>query len=503
MAALLFLGPAVLKAAPEPFAGVELPVAGRPVQVWTGQFSQDCGDRGLDLFVLAVEGVPPDERRRVVHLPCRGMAPSDLRVFELGPDVVAVDSDPQGHRLLMLEPEGLEFADLADPAARTRLPFPGGLPLVPRSRGISRIPMVGPWGANDGAGALLPTLTGASVVDFESGEFSPLRLPMLADYEKQAPGLPDPSDPFLSAQFTWPLLVPGEDDGAPGSDLFALNRWNLSVFRRQDGHLPREASRSVPLRPFEADQETRPEQSETVYRAIDLNSDGLTDLAMHRSWGSLMRGWASTAIYLNRGEGANPAATPDARRKLEDGFSSLEFLDLDGDGWFEVVETSLEFGLVQAVRMLLTRSGKATLSILALSQSEPYRLTSVWKQDIRFKLDFAEARVEGLYPILTTDWNADGRNDILFLDSDGELSIRLGKATRQGIDFGPDAARQEIPLRAGQSSEADLNGDGLADLILFDPRNPQGNVWVYYNRGVLPGTPTLPESQAPKQAPQD
>lgn len=498
VAALLFLGPAVLQAAPEPFAGVEFPVAGRPVEVWTGHFSEGCNEQGEDLFVLAVEGKPPDERRRVVLLPCHGTTPSDLRVFELGPDVVAVDSDPQGHRLLMLEPEGLEFADLADPTARTRLPFPGGLPLIPRSRGISRIPMVGPWGVDGGAGALLPTLTGASSVDFGSGEFSPIRLPLLADYGKQAPGLPDPSDPFLSAQFTWPLLVAGEDDGAPGSDLFALNRWNLAVFRRADGRLPREASRSVRLRPFEADQETRPEQSETVYRAIDLNSDGLTDLAMHRSWGSLMRGHSSTVIYLNHGAGANPDGPPDARRELKDGFSSLEFMDLDGDGWLEGVETSLEFGLIQAVRMLLTRSGKATLTILALSQSEPYRLTAVWKQDIRFKLDFAEARVQGLYPILTTDWNADGRNDILFLDSDGELSIRLGKATRKGIGFGPDAGRQEIPMRAGRSSEADLNGDGLEDLILFDPRNSQGNIWVYYNRGALPGTPALPEFKAPK-----
>jgi len=496
VAALLLLVPAALAAKPEPFKEVQFPVPGRPVQAWTGQFSQGCPESAEDLFVLTVEGAPPDERRRVVLLPCTASsqnAPSELRIFALENDVVAVDSDPHGHRLLMLRPEGLEFADLSDPEQRSALPFPGGLPLVPRSRGVSRIPMAGPWGLEGRPGALLPTLTGASAVDYETGQFAPIRLPMMADYATQAPGLPDPSDPFLSAQFTWPMLVPGEDDGIPGTDLFALNRWNLAVFRREGGQLPREASRSVPLRPFDATQETRPEQSETVYRAIDLNSDGLTDLALHRSWGTLMQGRAATALYLNRGEGANPDAPPDAQRELKDGFSSIEFVDLDGDGWLEGVETSIQFGLVQAVRMLLTQSGKATLEILALSPSEPHRLTSVWKQDIRFDLDFAEARVEGLYPILTTDWNGDGRKDILLVDSDGELSIRLGKATRQGLDFGSSAAGQAISLRAGRSAEADLNGDGLRDLVLYDPQNPQGAVWVYYNRGVLPGTPAAPE----------
>lgn len=498
--AALLLAAAPLPAAEDPFEAIRLPVPGRPVLVWTGTFSRGCPERAEDILAITLEGTPPHEQRRVILFPCKAdarLAADDARVFAMENDAVAVDTDPHGHELLVLSPAGLRLVDLADPARERTISFPGGLPLMPRTRGLSRIPMAGDWGPRGGPGALVPTLTGAAVVDLEGETQLSLVLPMIADYETNNPGLPDPSDPFLAAQFTWPLLLAGEDNGEQGTDLFALNRWTLAVYHRGEEGFPQRPTRQIELRPFDEKLEIRPEQSETVYRAIDLNSDGLTDLVLHRTWGSLMSGRSITDIYLNHGDGADPNAPPDARRELKDGFSSIEFLDLDGDGWLEGVETSMDFGLLQAVRMLLTRSGKATLKILTLNHNEPYRLTSAWKQDLRFKIDFAEGRIEGLYPILSTDWNADGRNDILLLDSDGELSVRLGKPAAAGPAFGSTVARQPISVRAGQSAEADLDGDGLMDLVLYDPQVSEGALWLYYNRGALPGTPERPEIRPP------
>nr|MCS5636954.1 VCBS repeat-containing protein [Myxococcota bacterium] len=413
----------------QPFQAVRLPVPGRLVEVWTGSFTPECKPGAQDILGLTIEGVAPHERRKIVHFPCTDdlrEGSSQPREFPVGADVVAVDS--LGDELLLLTPGGLAVVSLAHPERRREISPAGGLPLVPRTRGLSRIPMTGPWGAGGTPAALLPTLEGALVVGLADGEAKRLVLPIEAEYTTQSPGLPDPSDPYLSASIAWPMLQPGDDDGDGRTDLYAFNRWTMAVYRSGDNGLPTNPTRKVELRPFEDNQELRPEQSRATYRAIDINRDGLTDLVFHRSWGSLMRGRADTRIYLNRGDGPRPERAPDAHRELKDGFSSIEFLDLDGEGWLEGVETSIRFGLVQAVRMLVTRSGKATLNVLSLDpDQEPHPFVSAWEKDVRFKIDFNETRIEGLYPILRTDWNGDGLNDFLAVDDGGSISLRLGE----------------------------------------------------------------------------
>jgi hypothetical protein len=49
-------------------------------------------------------------------------------------------------------------------------------------------------------------------------------------------------------------------------------------------------------------------------------------------------------------------------------------------------------------------------------------------------------------------------------------------------------ASQALPL-SGELVAADLDGDGLADFVAWDPLDGQGRVRVARNRGVLPGTP--------------
>ena len=350
--------------------------------------------------------------------------------------------------------------------------------------------MAGPWGPGGSPAAILPTLQGALVMSLAGAETTRLALPMVAQYATQSPELPDPSDPFLAAGIAWPMLQPGDDNGDGKPDLYAFNRWTMAVYRGGEDGLPEQPSRVVALRPFEDDQELRPDQSRATYRAIDINRDGLTDLVFHRSWGSMMRGRADTRIYLNRGDGPRPGGPPDAARKLDDGFSSIEFLNLDGEGWLEGVETSIRFGLVQAVRMLLTRSGKATLNVLKLDpDQEPHPFISAWEKDFGFKIDFNETRIEGLYPMLQTDWNADGVHDVLALDDAGSISVRLGEVDRGRVRFGSPVARQSSTIRAGRSVQGDVDGDGLQDLLIYDPQAPTGTLWLYFNRGALPGTP--------------
>ena len=125
----------------------------------------------------------------------------------------------------------------------------------------------------------------------------------------------------------------------------------------------------------------------------------------------------------------------------------------------------------------------------AASPDPPHTLRPGWKQDLRFTLDFADSRVEGFYPVLGADWNADGRKDLLYLDDGGRIAVRLGEAQPGGPGFGAATRSHSVPLRAGRTVTGDLDGDGLEDLIVYDPQAADGALWLYYNTGVLPGTP--------------
>jgi hypothetical protein len=68
------------------------------------------------------------------------------------------------------------------------------------------------------------------------------------------------------------------------------------------------------------------------------------------------------------------------------------------------------------------------------------------------------------------------------------LAIRFGARPPAGPGFDGAVFREEIP-GAERSLVADLDGDGLADLVLHDPRDRTGALHVLHNRGTLPGSP--------------
>ena len=68
-------------------------------------------------------------------------------------------------------------------------------------------------------------------------------------------------------------------------------------------------------------------------------------------------------------------------------------------------------------------------------------------------------------------------------------AIRPGRAGKEGHGFGRQVAVQPSPVEAGSLWPEDLDGDGLDELIIYDVRDPAGDVFVLRNRGILPGSP--------------
>ena len=356
--------------------------------------------------------------------------------------------------------------------------------------------MVEDWNGDGAPVALLPTLRGGLLIDLASGATRRLELPLIAQYRTWDPDLPARVRKLMISEVHWPVLMRGDDDGDGRVDLFALTRWRIWVFRNGPAGLPEEPTRRIRLRPFSPEEEVRFEATDVTYFAADLDGDRLTDLLLHRISGGVMDGQTVTDIHLNKGEGAQADGAPDAQLRVERGFSGYEPMDLDGDGRSEIIETSFEFGIMQLIRMLLTRKSNVSVRILNADPDAPGRFRKSWEHDMTFRLNFGEGRIEGLFPTAEGDWNADGRRDLLYPDGRERLAIRLGEAHDGGPGFGKPVARQPIGLDAGRTRVTDVNGDGLDDLIAYDPRDATGRIFVLTNRGILPGTRPAPPGTA-------
>jgi hypothetical protein len=114
-------------------------------------------------------------------------------------------------------------------------------------------------------------------------------------------------------------------------------------------------------------------------------------------------------------------------------------------------------------------------------------MRTIFKDEFSFRLNFEDASISGLIPSLG-DWNGDGIQDLYVARSDDEIGFRLGSKTPGEPVFGRIKGHQEVPLESGESRIADLNGDGLDEIVAFTDTGSDQPLIVLENLGRLPGT---------------
>jgi len=158
---------------------------------------------------------------------------------------------------------------------------------------------------------------------------------------------------------------------------------------------------------------------------------------------------------------------PDVGIRLPGGFR-----DLDGDGRRDLVTLTLDFSVLQAMRILATRSISIGLDFHVWCQRPDGGFAPVEGLDLsgKFRLRLDDLKL-GRLPQLGGDFDGDGRADFIQLGRGRSVTVHLG---RPGCRYPP---RPDVtlllaaePRDLGLVRVTDLDGDGRSDLAIVQPQ---------------------------------
>ncbi len=463
------------------------------------------GDGRTDLLQIVFLGVPPNERRTIrvwkqteegelsaqplYELP----VPEDSAAYDVG-DVTELP----GHELVLLRPQGLTILSFANPALPRRdLPVDGST-LVPSEdeRGLDRLRMIytefGPEPR-----LLVPMLARTAFLSPSGETVALLDAGARANYF--LPPRPGPLlvDSDIQLLLDVPRIAVGDVNGDGHADVVSLGRHEVRVFtQREDGSFARAPERVYKLALISERDHIRGSGA-VRGDARDISGDGKLDLMISYMAGGITDAKSATRIYLNR-DGAWNLDQPDFVSEVSSGWGADQLVDIDQDGRPELLHVALPFSVLELVEALVTRSVDAEITVYKSDANGVYAKEPWFERKLAIAISFDTGRPKGFVPTGTFDMNGDGFYDLLTPGDGDRVDVWLGSANGIASRL---AGGQELPAN-GRVRGGDWNGDGLEDLLLYDPRLPRTPVVIATNRGLLPGTlPHISSKERDKLSP--
>ena len=281
-----------------------------------------------------------------------------------------------------------------------------------------------------------------------------------------------------------PRVIVGNvnDDGR--TDIVAAGRHELRVFlRREDGSFSRQPDRRLALGLVSERDHIRGSGGVSA-EARDLDGNGALDLLVTHVAGSFVDASVDTFVHRNRNGGWDLEA-PDCSFHTESNVGSDTLVDLDGDGRPELVRSRVAFSLLELIEALVTSSIDLRVSAHRFGPGGDCVTKPWFELKLGIPIDFDTFRTAGFVASIHADLNADGILDLVTSGSGDAVEVHLGGGDRP---YRKRDARQAFDTR-GQLRLGDLDGDGLQDLLIFDPQRMNASLRIARNRGVLRGTP--------------
>lgn len=474
-----------------PFQLLTLPGPGRTA---LAEIADLDGDGRGDVVTVSFTKLPPNQQRKLrVHFQREDGSlreapdwaaplPDDAATYDF------VRAASGAVEMLFMRRDRVTLLSLAGrvPAWRD-VPLPGTtLAVAPDERGIDRLHM-----ARDGL-ATAPVLVVPGFGEVFVAHLDGERVARLATQSRanffvpRRPGLLV-SDNEANLYFEHPRIDVADVDGDGRGDLVVSNRHEVLVFRRREaGDLPSTPDQRHALHRLSEADHVRATGSARV-EARDWNGDGRADLLVTTTQGGLLNAHTQTSLHVNRGGTWSPQK-PDQTFDVESGWAATAFEDVDGDAKLEFIELRLSLKTLELVELLLTRSIDPELRVYRGARATPFEAKPAIKRALHLDVSYETQRTIGFVPTLR-DLNSDGRLDLIAPFDANQLEVRLGAP---GPAFEPRAIRQPFDT-TGAIRFGDLDGDGLPDFLLHDPRRPGTPIRIGVNRGVLPGTHAPPD----------
>lgn len=217
-------------------------------------------------------------------------------------------------------------------------------------------------------------------------------------------------------------------------------------------------------------QEQNTDQSKfrevTIYRILDLNSDGALDVITveNLASGALDRDQVLN-VYTGRYQAGKLVygAEPDTKIELN-GIGGAGFRDVNNDGLSDVVTTSANISIGKIISFLINRRVSMRTSFYMNTRDEGFTEDRDYRRTRSIRFDLSKGQTLSP-PFGYADFDGDGALDLMEADSRGRLKILAGGANDDFTRMLGEL-RDTFPNEGWLVTTEDVNNDDKADIIV-------------------------------------
>jgi hypothetical protein len=228
----------------------------------------------------------------------------------------------------------------------------------------------------------------------------------------------------------------------------------------------------------------RLDQSNLEYRKLeelrDVNADGITDMVVRYTKASgVLDRVNDYEIFLGQKTVDALSYSQEANSVIhaEGTLTGLEFVDIDNDDKLEVLLAGFDIGLSQIIGALVSGAIDQDVYVFKMSEQDKFPTKPAIKKGVELTFSLSSGQ-SGSAVVKLADLNGDGLKELILSDDDDELKIYVGnkisKKTKKGKKSKNDRSfnkrsvsySTQLPKDGNLVMAEDLNGDGKDDLIM-------------------------------------
>ncbi|WP_019029600.1 FG-GAP repeat domain-containing protein [Colwellia piezophila] len=220
------------------------------------------------------------------------------------------------------------------------------------------------------------------------------------------------------------------------------------------------------------------DQSDLEYRKLeelrDVNADGITDMVVRytKASGVLDRVNDYEIFLGKKSQGVlSYAQQADSVIHAEGTLTGLEFVDIDNDDKLEVLIAGFDIGLSQIIGALITGGIDQDVYVFKMNEQDKFPAKPAIKKDVELTFSLTSGQ-SGSAVVKLADLNGDGLKELILSDDDDELKIYLGKKITKSSKYKRSFNKRsvgydtQLPKNGNLVMVEDLNGDGKDDLLM-------------------------------------